>query len=217
MQLGRAPGRPRCRRPGGASRLWGVRQRTDRRGRRKGACPDGPQCPARARLFRRRLVTRARAEDGASGCGLAGPCPGAAAMASLLAKDAYLQGLAKKICAQPGPEPRKRKWGELGRRTLRAPKRSQRSSWRGSLTAGSGGFAFQRGSPKAQKPPGRPKREGRSRPRSRGSLRGRPQGSEPPRPGCGSQPPRVRGHRPGYPGPGWGSGVPGVGVRGAWS
>lgn len=30
-------------------------------------------------------------------------------MTSLLAKDAYLQGLAKKICAQPGPEPQKRK------------------------------------------------------------------------------------------------------------
>ncbi|XP_051022692.1 surfeit locus protein 6 [Acomys russatus] len=32
-------------------------------------------------------------------------------MASLLAKDAYLQDLAKKICAQPGPERQKSKWG----------------------------------------------------------------------------------------------------------
>lgn len=32
-----------------------------------------------------------------------------AAMASLLAKDAYLQGLARKICCQPSPEPPKRK------------------------------------------------------------------------------------------------------------
>ncbi|XP_077005203.1 surfeit locus protein 6 [Tamandua tetradactyla] len=31
-------------------------------------------------------------------------------MASLLAKDAYLQNLARKICAQPSPEPQKRKW-----------------------------------------------------------------------------------------------------------
>ncbi|XP_008047212.1 surfeit locus protein 6 [Carlito syrichta] len=31
-------------------------------------------------------------------------------MASLLAKDTYLQSLARKICAQPGPEPRKRTW-----------------------------------------------------------------------------------------------------------
>ncbi|XP_052037883.1 surfeit locus protein 6 [Apodemus sylvaticus] len=31
-------------------------------------------------------------------------------MASLLAKDAYLQDLAKKICAQPGPERQKSKW-----------------------------------------------------------------------------------------------------------
>ncbi|VCX39895.1 unnamed protein product, partial [Gulo gulo] len=31
-----------------------------------------------------------------------------AAMASLLAKDAYLQGLARKICCQPSPEPQKR-------------------------------------------------------------------------------------------------------------
>ncbi|XP_030895696.1 surfeit locus protein 6 isoform X1 [Leptonychotes weddellii] len=30
-------------------------------------------------------------------------------MASLLAKDAYLQGLARKICCQPSPEPQKRK------------------------------------------------------------------------------------------------------------
>lgn len=35
----------------------------------------------------------------------------AAAMASLLAKDAYLQGLARKICCQPSPEPQKRKSG----------------------------------------------------------------------------------------------------------
>ncbi|XP_031229044.1 surfeit locus protein 6 [Mastomys coucha] len=31
-------------------------------------------------------------------------------MASLLAKDAYLQDLAKKICAQPGPERQRSKW-----------------------------------------------------------------------------------------------------------
>ncbi|XP_054989141.1 surfeit locus protein 6 [Sorex araneus] len=30
-------------------------------------------------------------------------------MASLLAKDAYLQGLARRICARPGPEPRERR------------------------------------------------------------------------------------------------------------
>lgn len=34
------------------------------------------------------------------------------AMASLLAKDAYLQSLARKICARPSPEPQKRKSGK---------------------------------------------------------------------------------------------------------
>lgn len=33
-------------------------------------------------------------------------------MASLLAKDAYLQGLARKICCQPSPEPQKRTSGD---------------------------------------------------------------------------------------------------------
>ncbi|ELK07356.1 Surfeit locus protein 6 [Pteropus alecto] len=33
-------------------------------------------------------------------------------MASLLAKDAYLQGLARRICAQPSPEPQRRKSGK---------------------------------------------------------------------------------------------------------
>lgn len=33
-------------------------------------------------------------------------------MASLLAKDAYLQDLAKKICSQPGPERQRSKWGK---------------------------------------------------------------------------------------------------------
>ena len=37
--------------------------------------------------------------------------PEPATMASLLAKDAYLQGLARKICSQPSPEPQKRKSG----------------------------------------------------------------------------------------------------------
>ncbi|XP_058927252.1 surfeit locus protein 6 [Kogia breviceps] len=37
------------------------------------------------------------------------PTPEPPAMASLLAKDAYLQSLAKKICSQPSPEPQKRK------------------------------------------------------------------------------------------------------------
>ncbi|KAF0876101.1 SURF6 protein, partial [Crocuta crocuta] len=32
-------------------------------------------------------------------------------MASLLAKDAYLQGLARKICSRPSPEPQTRKSG----------------------------------------------------------------------------------------------------------
>lgn len=36
-------------------------------------------------------------------------------MTSLLAKDAYLQGLAKRICAQPGPEPQKREWAGKAR------------------------------------------------------------------------------------------------------
>lgn len=35
-----------------------------------------------------------------------------AAMASLLAKDAYLQGLARKICSRPSPEPQTRKSGK---------------------------------------------------------------------------------------------------------
>lgn len=33
-------------------------------------------------------------------------------MASLLAKDAYLQDLAKKICSQSGPERQRSKWGK---------------------------------------------------------------------------------------------------------
>lgn len=33
-------------------------------------------------------------------------------MASLLAKDTYLQDLAKKICAQPGPERQRSTWGK---------------------------------------------------------------------------------------------------------
>ena len=33
-------------------------------------------------------------------------------MASLQAKDAYLQDLAKKICTQPGPERQGSKWGK---------------------------------------------------------------------------------------------------------
>lgn len=33
-------------------------------------------------------------------------------MASLLAKDTYLQSLARKICAQPSPEPQKRTSGK---------------------------------------------------------------------------------------------------------
>lgn len=33
-------------------------------------------------------------------------------MASLQAKDTYLQDLAKKICAQPGPERRRSEWGK---------------------------------------------------------------------------------------------------------
>ena len=40
------------------------------------------------------------------------PTPEPPAMASLLAKDAYLQNLAKKICSQPSPEPQKRKSGK---------------------------------------------------------------------------------------------------------
>lgn len=36
----------------------------------------------------------------------------ASAMASLLAKDAYLQSLARKICSGPSPEPHKRKSGK---------------------------------------------------------------------------------------------------------
>ncbi|XP_029775392.1 surfeit locus protein 6 [Suricata suricatta] len=36
-------------------------------------------------------------------------------MASLLAKDAYLQGLARKICSRPSPEPQKRKSGSKTR------------------------------------------------------------------------------------------------------
>lgn len=34
-----------------------------------------------------------------------------ASMASLAAQDSYLQGLARRVCAQHGPEPRKRKFG----------------------------------------------------------------------------------------------------------
>lgn len=48
-------------------------------------------------------------------------------MTSLLAKDAYLQGLAKKICAQPGPEPPKRKWAGKARGSeAAAPRRKRR-------------------------------------------------------------------------------------------
>ncbi|XP_062938074.1 surfeit locus protein 6 [Cynocephalus volans] len=36
-------------------------------------------------------------------------------MSSLLAKDAYLQSLARKICTQPGPEPPGRTWGKAQR------------------------------------------------------------------------------------------------------
>ncbi|XP_058528920.1 surfeit locus protein 6 [Ochotona princeps] len=51
-------------------------------------------------------------------------------MASLLAKDAYLQGLAKKICAQPGPEPRERKWAgkPQGSEAARPPKKRRKKS-----------------------------------------------------------------------------------------
>lgn len=41
-------------------------------------------------------------------------------MASLLAKDAYLQSLARKICSRPGPEPQKRKSGKAQPGTGRA-------------------------------------------------------------------------------------------------
>lgn len=43
-------------------------------------------------------------------------------MASLLAKDAYLQSLAGKICARPSPEPHRRKSGK------RSPRGTGRAS-----------------------------------------------------------------------------------------
>lgn len=54
-------------------------------------------------------------------------------MASLLAKDTYLQSLARKICAQPSPEPQKRTSGKeqpragTGRASRGAPLRRQHS------------------------------------------------------------------------------------------
>lgn len=41
-----------------------------------------------------------------------GAPPEPPAMASLLAKDAYLQSLARKICSRPSPEPHPRKSGK---------------------------------------------------------------------------------------------------------
>lgn len=50
----------------------------------------------------------------------------APAMTSLLAKDAYLQGLAKKICSQPSTEPQKRKSGKSAARGAGAERASER-------------------------------------------------------------------------------------------
>ncbi|XP_011368299.1 surfeit locus protein 6 [Pteropus vampyrus] len=49
-------------------------------------------------------------------------------MASLLAKDAYLQGLARRICAQPSPEPQRRKSAgkTQGSETARPPKKKRK-------------------------------------------------------------------------------------------
>ena len=54
------------------------------------------------------------------------PTPEPPAMTSLLAKDAYLQGLAKKICSQPSAEPQKRKSGKGAARGARAVRASDR-------------------------------------------------------------------------------------------
>ncbi|GAB5580368.1 surfeit locus protein 6 isoform X2 [Prionailurus iriomotensis] len=56
-------------------------------------------------------------------------------MASLLAKDAYLQGLARKICSQPSPEPQKRKSASKTRGSeasgppKKKRKKAQKKSW----------------------------------------------------------------------------------------
>ncbi|VFV46709.1 surfeit locus protein 6-like [Lynx pardinus] len=56
-------------------------------------------------------------------------------MASLLAKDAYLQGLARKICSQPSPEPQKRKSANKTRGSeasgppKKKRKKAQKKSW----------------------------------------------------------------------------------------
>ncbi|KFQ36239.1 Surfeit locus protein 6 [Mesitornis unicolor] len=47
-------------------------------------------------------------------------------MASLAAKDAYLQGLAKKVCGQRPPEPRKRKYGQHGDADRQLKKKKKR-------------------------------------------------------------------------------------------
>ena len=46
-------------------------------------------------------------------------------MTSLLAKDAYLQGLAKKICSQPSAESQKRKSGKSAARGAGAERASE--------------------------------------------------------------------------------------------
>ncbi|XP_045323386.1 surfeit locus protein 6 isoform X2 [Leopardus geoffroyi] len=56
-------------------------------------------------------------------------------MTSLLAKDAYLQGLARKICSQPSPEPQKRKSANKTRGSeasgppKKKRKKAQKKSW----------------------------------------------------------------------------------------
>lgn len=52
----------------------------------------------------------------------------APAMTSLLAKDAYLQGLAKKICSQPSTEPQKRKSGKSAARGAGAERASEKGT-----------------------------------------------------------------------------------------
>ncbi|XP_012663680.1 surfeit locus protein 6 isoform X2 [Otolemur garnettii] len=50
-------------------------------------------------------------------------------MASLLAKDAYLQSLARKICSQPGPESQKRQWGKTkGSEAAGHPKKKRKKT-----------------------------------------------------------------------------------------
>lgn len=77
-----------------------------------------PSLPAEAfihfRLSHSNYFRRSARQLGSSRCAASlGVCPvRVAAMSSLAAQDAYLQGLARKVCAQKAPESRKRKFGK---------------------------------------------------------------------------------------------------------